>query len=60
MTLGNAAAARARLIVRCRDRAHCSEPDPAGLGERHGARTGPCRTGRRGLSACGAGCSGST
>lgn len=37
MTLGNAAAARVRLIVwclDCRHQAHQAEPDPAGMAER--------------------------
>jgi hypothetical protein len=38
MTLGNAAA-RARLIVWCRDCQHRGEPDPAQMTERYGAET---------------------
>jgi hypothetical protein len=37
MTLGNAAAARVRLIVWCRDCRHQVEPDPAEQAERYGA-----------------------
>jgi hypothetical protein len=39
MTLGNAAAARLRLIVWCLDCRHQVEPDPAEMAERYGART---------------------
>jgi hypothetical protein len=39
MTLGNAAAARVRLIVWCLDCRHQVEPDPAEMVERHGAET---------------------
>jgi hypothetical protein len=39
MTLGNAAAARVRLIVWCRDCGHQVEPDPAEQAERYGAET---------------------
>jgi hypothetical protein len=39
MTLGNAAAARVRLIVWCRDCRHKVEPDPAEMVERYGAAT---------------------
>jgi hypothetical protein len=38
MTLGNAAAARVRLIVWCKDCRHQVEPDPA-VAERYGAAT---------------------
>jgi hypothetical protein len=37
MTLGNAAAAHVRLIVRCLDCRHQAEPDPAEMVERYGA-----------------------
>jgi hypothetical protein len=37
MTLGNAAAARVRLIVWCLGCHHQIEPDPAEMVERHGA-----------------------
>ena len=37
MTLGNAAAARVRLIVWCLDCRHKVEPDPAGQAQRYGA-----------------------
>ena len=36
MTLGNAAAARVRLIVWCKDCQHQVEPDPAEMAERYG------------------------
>ena len=39
MTLGNAAAARVRLIVWCRSCQHQVEPDPAEHARRHGAET---------------------
>jgi hypothetical protein len=39
MTLGNAAAARVRLIVWCKDCQHHVEPDPAEMAERYGAET---------------------
>jgi Zn finger protein HypA/HybF involved in hydrogenase expression len=39
MTLGNAAAARVRLIVWCKDCRHQIEPDPAELAQRYGAET---------------------
>jgi hypothetical protein len=39
MTLGNAAAARVRLIVWCRDCRHQVEPDPAEMAARYGAET---------------------
>jgi hypothetical protein len=39
MTLGNAAAARVRLIVWCRDCRHRVEHDPAEMAERYGAET---------------------
>jgi hypothetical protein len=39
MTLGSAAAARARIIVWCRACQHSVEPDPAGMAERYGAET---------------------
>jgi Zn finger protein HypA/HybF involved in hydrogenase expression len=38
MTLGNAAAARVRLIVWCKDCQHQVEPDPAEMAARYGAR----------------------
>jgi hypothetical protein len=37
MTLGNAAAAKVRLIVWCLDCRHRVEPDPAEMAERYGA-----------------------
>jgi hypothetical protein len=37
MTLGNAAAARVRLIVWCLDCHHQVEPDPAEMAERYSA-----------------------
>jgi hypothetical protein len=39
MTLGNAAAARVRLIVWCKDCRHQVEPDPAEMASRYGAET---------------------
>jgi len=39
MTLGNAARAELRLIVRYRSCGHQIEPDPPQLAERHGADT---------------------
>ena len=39
MTLGSAAAARARLIVWCLDCRRQVEPDPAAMAERHSAKT---------------------
>ena len=39
MTLGNAAAARVRLIVWCKDCQHQVEPDPAETAARYGAET---------------------
>jgi hypothetical protein len=39
MTLGNAASARVRLIVWCKDCQHRVEPDPAAMAERYGAET---------------------
>jgi hypothetical protein len=39
MTLGNAAAARVRLIVRCRSCQRQVEPDPAEQAQRYGAET---------------------
>ncbi len=39
MTLGNAASAKVRLIVWCRDCGHRVEPDPAELTARYGAET---------------------
>jgi hypothetical protein len=39
MTLGNAAAARVRLIVWCRDCGRQVEPDPEAMAERYGAET---------------------
>ena len=39
MTLGNAAAARVRLIVWCKDCRHQVEPDPAAMAERYGTAT---------------------
>jgi hypothetical protein len=37
MTLGNAAAARVRLIVWCRDCGRQIEPDPGEMAQRYGA-----------------------
>ena len=37
MTLGDAAAARVRLIVWCKDCRHQVEPDPAEMADRYGA-----------------------
>jgi hypothetical protein len=39
MTLGNAAAARVRLIVSCKACGHRAEPDPAEIAQRYGAET---------------------
>jgi Zn finger protein HypA/HybF involved in hydrogenase expression len=39
MTLGNEAAARARLIVWCKACGHRAEPDAAGMAGRYGAET---------------------
>lgn len=39
MTLGNAAAAKVRLIVWCLDCRHRVEPDPVEMAKRHGAET---------------------
>ena len=39
MTLGNAATARVRLIVWCRDCDHRAEPDPAEQAQRYCAET---------------------
>jgi hypothetical protein len=39
MTLGNAAAARVRLIVWCKACGHRAEPDPAEIAKRYGAET---------------------
>ena len=39
MTLGNAAAAKVRLIVWCKSCQHQVEPDPAEMAERYGAET---------------------
>jgi hypothetical protein len=39
MTLGNAAAARVRLIVWCKVCRHQVEPDPAEMAARYGAET---------------------
>jgi hypothetical protein len=39
MTLGNAAAARVRLIVWCKECQHQIEPDPAEMAQRYGAET---------------------
>jgi hypothetical protein len=39
MTLGNAAAARVRLIVWCKECQHQVEPDPAEVAARYGAGT---------------------
>jgi len=54
MTLGNAAAARVRLIVWCKTCQRRVEPDPADQAERHGAETpGPEWRERLVCSACG-------
>jgi hypothetical protein len=39
MTLGNAAAARVRLIVWCKECQHQVEPNPAEMAARYGAET---------------------
>jgi hypothetical protein len=39
MTLGNAAAARVRFIVWCKDCQHQVEPDPGEMAQRYGAAT---------------------
>ena len=39
MTLGNAAAARVRLIVWCKECHHQVEPDPAEMAAQYGAET---------------------
>jgi hypothetical protein len=39
MALGNAAPARVRLIVWCKDCRHQIEPDPAEMAQRYGAAT---------------------
>jgi len=39
MTLGNAAAAKVRLIVWCRDCRHQVEPNPTEQAQRYGAET---------------------
>jgi len=39
MTLGNAAAARVRMTVRCKECRHQVEPDPAEMAARYGAET---------------------
>jgi hypothetical protein len=39
MTLGNAAAARVRLIVWCKGCGHRAEPDPTEIAQRYGAET---------------------
>jgi hypothetical protein len=39
MTLGNAAAARVRLIVWCKACRHQVEPDPGEMAQRYGAAT---------------------
>jgi hypothetical protein len=39
MTLADAAAARVRLIVWCRECRHQVEPDPTEMAERYGAET---------------------
>jgi len=48
MTLGNAAAARVRLIVWCKTCQHQVEPDPAEMAERYGTRHAQCPTGTSG------------
>jgi hypothetical protein len=49
MTLGNAAAARVRLIVWCKDCRHQIEPDAAEMAQRYGAER-PCPIGESGWS----------
>jgi hypothetical protein len=39
MTLGSAAAAQVRLIIRCKECQHQVEPDPAEMAARYGAET---------------------
>ena len=39
MTLGNAPAARVRLILWCKDRQHQVEPDPGEMAARYGVET---------------------
>ena len=39
MSLGNAAAARVRLIVCCKASGRRAEPDPAEIAQRYGAKT---------------------
>jgi hypothetical protein len=57
MTLGNAAAARVRLIVWCLDCQHQVEPDPAEMGKRYGAATTvPDWHARLACSQCGSRC----
>jgi hypothetical protein len=46
MTLGNAAAARVRLIVWCKACGHRAEPDPAEIAKRYGARDHRSRVSR--------------
>jgi hypothetical protein len=52
MTLGNAAAARVRLIIWCKECGHQVEPDPAEMAGRYGAET---PVGASGWSAANAG-----
>jgi hypothetical protein len=54
MTLGNAAAARVRLIVWCRDCSHQVEPAPAEMASRYGPETSVLDWSKRLVcSACG-------
>jgi hypothetical protein len=39
MTLGGAATAGVRIIVRCKSCSHQTEPDPAAMAARYGAET---------------------
>jgi hypothetical protein len=54
MTLGNATAAKVRLIVWCLDCRRQIEPDPAEMAARYGAET-PVRGWRDRLVCCGCG-----
>jgi hypothetical protein len=57
MTLGNAAAARVRLIVWCLDCRHQVEPNPAAMAERYGAEMSvpDCTSGSSAASAAAGG-----
>jgi hypothetical protein len=50
MTLGNAAAARVRFIVWCKDCQHQVEPDPGEMAQRYGAAQRRCSIGAPGSS----------